>query len=46
MTIEDFIEFVTERTGFCVLSAAVDPKNKTVTIEFDVETDGEAQVIE
>ena len=41
MKIDDFIEFVTDKTGFCVKSATVDPVNKSVSIEFDLEVDGE-----
>lgn len=46
MTLEEFVEFVTESTGFCVLGAAVDTEHKLVTVIFDTETDGETQVWE
>jgi cytochrome c556 len=45
MTLDEFVEFVTEKTGFCVKSAEIDEQWKTVTIEFEVDgDDGEMQV--
>jgi predicted homoserine dehydrogenase-like protein len=44
-TLDEFIEFVTDRTGFCVVSAGLDPRYMTVTIEFDVELDGRPAVV-
>lgn len=44
MTLEEFVEYVTEATGFCVLAAVASKDGKTVRIAFDTEVDGEGAV--